>query len=138
MDEDYVASCGEVTCDMSGGDALQPIGWTGDPRCLLMGRAREGEVFANPFYCLAVRPGLCDDRAGTHCDDPEEVFPSVRDSWMRWSVRGGFVERRVEVGSLPGTLRYNPGDGQLYAVDRSDQGLVEVDLDTLRVVRSYL
>lgn len=138
--ESYVASCGDVTCDMTGEgeDPLQPIGWEGDSRCLLTSRVREGEVFANPFFCLVVQPGLCGERAGTFCDDPDEVFPTVRDSWMRWSVRGGFREQRVEVGSLPGVLRFNPGDGSLYAIDRSDRGLVEVDLDTLRVIRNYL
>ena len=141
MDRDFVADCPEITCDMSETSAsAEPFQRTGpedlDPRCLLASRVREEEVFANPFFCLMIHPGLCGDRAV--CESPDDVFPTVRDSWLRWNASGGFHELRVEVGDLPGTLRYNPGDDSLYAIDRSDMGLIEVSLLSLRVLRSYL
>jgi hypothetical protein len=132
-DEPVEQPCGQVTCDTAsyepGADPLQRTALEGSPSCLLTGRVPRAGVFANPFFCFNLLAPEC----GGLADD--ECLP--RDTSFVWDVRGGFSEASVEVGDLPGSMRWNPGNGSVYVLDQSSLGLVQVDFDSLSVVQSY-
>jgi hypothetical protein len=141
--EEIQADCVLRGCDndeyLPEDEPMNRTDFGGDSRCLLDGRVMPGGPFANPFFCLDLYPAICGERANTfpECSGPDDIYATSRGSTYTFTVVGGFRGVRVDGGDLPRTMRINVGDGSMYVVDQSDLGLIEVDLETLTVVRNY-
>lgn len=146
VDDPLWETCPEPTCDIGEyaspeEEPLRRTGMDGDVRCLLNGRALYGQPFANPYFCFQLAQPLCEDRAPELCEVGEDgetlIFPTPRGTTLSFEVEGGFRGVRIEVGTFPRTLRWSPADRSVYAIDQSELGLVQVDLDSFSAVASY-
>lgn len=93
----------------------------GAPRA---GRAFPGEPFDNGLVRFQI--------------EPFDATPSPEDvTALEMVVTGVPLSIAVDAGALPQSLRFNPPDQMLYAIDSSDDGLVQIQLDPLDRLRNF-
>lgn len=95
-------------------------------------------VFANPYLCLQVFPGL-QDRSGQ-----VEVEAVPRDAQIHFAITNAYepisvptVSGTSTVGSLPVAMRFLPSVNRLYVVDSGRSGLLEFTMNPLTTGRIF-
>ncbi len=100
--------------------------------------AETSPVFANPYLCLQVFPGL-QERSGR-----VEIEVVPRDAQIQFAITNAYdpisvptVSGTSTLGSLPVAMRFLPSVNRLYVVDSGRSGLLEFLMNPLSTGRIF-
>lgn len=96
-----------------------------------VGRARPDTDFVSPFVAFHISASEFGDQSVALSFLIGNVPPRLAVDFGSIGSGSRFV------GSLPSSLRYNPFDRRLYAIDEAARGLVQLDLAPFSVRRTY-